>query len=167
MTPCAAQDRPCDPSAPLGPSHDLYCIELIAAPGINGVSGRIELVLPSSPFTVGLTADGRTRSVPIASLAGLASGPVHIAWATPPQMDTVIKLGQVRNGRVQLPAIDLEKFIVLITAERTARVRAPHGKIVLRGQSPSTRLFPPDLMEFSLGAVGQQAAEHEIGRAHV
>ena len=160
MTPCAAQDRPCDPSAPLGPSHDLYCIELIAAPGINGVSGRIELVLPSSPFTVGLTADGRTRYVPIASLAGLASGPVHIAWATPPQMDTVIKLGQVRNGRVQLPAIDLEKFIVLITAERTARVRAPHGKIVLRGQSPSTRLFPPDLMEFSLGAVGQPAAEH-------
>jgi len=160
VTPCAAQDRPCDPSAPLGPSHDLYCIELIAAPGISGVSGRIELVLPSSPFTVGLTTDGRTRYVPIASLAGLASGPVYIAWATPPQMDTVIKLGQVRNGRVQLPAIDLEKFIVLITAERTARVRAPGGRIVLRGQSPSTRLFPPDLMEFSLGAVGQQASEH-------
>jgi len=160
VTPCAAQDRPCDPSAPLGPSHDLYCIELIAAPGISGVSGRIELVLPSSPFTVGLTTDGRTRYVPIASLAGLASGPVYIAWATPPQMDTVIKLGQVRNGRVQLPAIDLEKFIVLITAERTARVRVPGGRIVLRGQSPSTRLFPPDLMEFSLGAVGQQASEH-------
>ena len=160
MTPCAAQDRPCDPSAPLGPSHDLYCIELIAAPGISGVSGRIEFVLPSSPFTVGLTTDGRTRYVPIASLAGLASGPVYIAWATPPQMDTVIKLGQVRNGRVQLPAIDLEKFIVLITAERTARVRVPGGRIVLRGQSPSTRLFPPDLMEFSLGAVGQQASEH-------
>ncbi len=160
MTPCAAQDRPCDPSAPLGPSHDLYCIELIAAPGISGVSGRIELVLPSSPFTVGLTPDGRTRYIPIAWLAGLASGPAYIAWATPPQMDTVIKLGQVRNGREQLPAIDLEKFIVLITAERTVRVRAPRGKIVLRGQSPSTRLFPPDLMEFSLGAVGQRAAEH-------
>ena len=160
MTPCAAQDRPCDPSAPLGPSHDLYCIELIAAPGMSGVSGRIELVLPSSPFTVGLTADGRTRYVPMASLAGLASGRVYIAWATPPQMDTVIQLGQVRNGRVQLPAIDLEKFIVLITAERSARARAPGGRIVLRGQSPSTRLFPPDLMEFSLGAVGQPAAEH-------
>jgi len=160
VAPCAAQDRPCDPSAPLGPSHDLYCIELIAAPGISGVSGRIELVLPSSPFTVGLTSDGRTRYIPIASLTGLASGPAYIAWATPPQMDTVIKLGQVRNGRVQLPAIDLEKFSVLITTERTARVRAPRGRIVLRGQSPSTRLFPPDLMEFSLGAVGRQAAEH-------
>ncbi len=127
---------------------------------MSGVSGRIELVLPSSPFTVGLTADGRTRYVPMASLAGLASGRVYIAWATPPQMDTVIQLGQVRNGRVQLPAIDLEKFIVLITAERSARARAPGGRIVLRGQSPSTRLFPPDLMEFSLGAVGQPAAEH-------
>jgi FtsP/CotA-like multicopper oxidase with cupredoxin domain len=160
VTPCAAQDRPCDPSAPLGPSHDLYCIELIAAPGVSGVSGRIELVLPSSPFTVGLTPDGRTRYIPIAWLTGLASGSTYIAWATPPQMDTVIKLGQVRNGREQLPAIDLEKFIVLITTERTARVRAPRGKIVLRGQSPSTRLFPPDLMEFSLGVVGQQASEH-------
>src|SRR5207237_1734001 len=98
-TPCPAQERPCDPPTPLGPSHDLYCIELIAAPGIRGVSGRIELVLASNPFTVSLTADGRTRYLPIASLAGLDSGSTYIAWATPPQMDTVIKLGQVRNGR--------------------------------------------------------------------
>ena len=160
MTPCAAQDRPCDPPTPLAPSHDLYCIELIAAPGIRGVSGRIELVLPSNPFTVSLTADGRTRYLPIASLAGLDSGSTYIAWATPPQMDTVIKLGQVRNGRVELPAVDLEKFIVLITVERSASVRKPGNRIVLRGQSPSTRLFPPDLMEFSLGAAGQQASNH-------
>ena len=156
VTPCAAQDRPCDPPSPLGPSHDLYCIELVAAPGIKGASGRVELVLPASPFTVSLTTDGRTRYLPIAMLAGLDSNKTYLAWTMSPQMDTVIKLGPVSNGRTELPAIDLEKFTVLITAEKRTTVRSPKGRIVLRGQSPSTRLFPPDLMEFSLGAVGQQ-----------
>jgi suppressor of ftsI len=160
VTPCAAQDHPCDPQTPLGPSHDLYCIELIAAPGIHGVSGRIELVLPSSPFTVSVTPEGRTRFAPIAFLAGLDSSKTYIAWVMSPQMDTVIKLGPVQNGRAELPAIDLEKFTVLITAERNAEVKKTKGRIVLRGQSPSTRLFPPDLLEFSVGAAMPRGDNH-------
>src|SRR6266850_2383048 len=80
---CEGQARPCDPQTPLGPSHDLYCIELVAAPGVTGARGR-----------------------------------------------------------------------------------EPRGRVILRGQSPSTRLFPPDLLEFSLGNMGQGQAsadhhEHE------
>jgi len=152
--PTAAQQRPCDPPTPLGPSHDLYCIELVAAPGATGVSGRIELARPAGPFTVAVTAEGRSRVIPIASLQGLAPAGTFIAWATPPQMDTVIKLGEVRNGETALRAVDLEKFLLLITAERDRRVRDPRVRLVLRGQSPSTRLFPPDLPEFSIGALG-------------
>jgi FtsP/CotA-like multicopper oxidase with cupredoxin domain len=50
--------------------------------------------------------------------------------------------------------VDLEKFLVLVTAEAHPRPEEPGGRIVLRGQSPSTRLFPPDLLEFSIGRMG-------------
>jgi FtsP/CotA-like multicopper oxidase with cupredoxin domain len=162
-----AGTRPCDPPTPLGPSHDLYCIELIPAPGVRGASGRVELAFPSGPSTVSVTADGRTRFRPEITLIGLpdtAHGP-YVAWAATPQMDSLINLGAVKNGTVALREIDFEKFIVLITAERSARVRAPTGRVVLRGQSPSTRLFPPDLLEFSIGGMGRgvapQADDHE------
>src|SRR3989475_3263527 len=84
-----------------------------------------------------------------------------VAWATTPQMDSLIRLGEVKNGRVTLRPIDFDKFNFLISSERSARVREPHGRIVLRGQSPSTRPFPPDLLEFSLGAARSgEAMEH-------
>ena len=162
--------RPCDPATPVGPSHDLYCIELVPAPGVGGASGRVELAIPPGPFTVAVTADGHSRFIPIVFLTGLpptggGGGGTYIAWAATPQMDTLIKLGEVENGRVQLRAIELDKFNFLISSERSARVREPHGRIILRGQSPSTRPFPPDLLEFSLGAARSADAtdhgEHE------
>ena len=152
--------RPCDPPTPLGPSHDLYCVELVAAPGVNGVSGRVELASPPGPFTVAVTADGHSRFIPIFYLSGLPSTGVYIAWVTTPQMDSLIKLGEVKNGSVTLRPIDFDKFNILISAERSTRVREPRGRIIVRGQSPSTRPFPPDLMEFSLGGMGAGTAEH-------
>ncbi|HLQ59294.1 MAG TPA: multicopper oxidase family protein [Gemmatimonadales bacterium] len=143
------------------------------APGVGGASGRVELAIPPGPFTVAVTADGHSRFIPIVFLTGLpptgggggSRGGTYIAWAATPQMDTLIKLGEVENGRVQLRAIELDKFNFLISSERSARVREPHGRIILRGQSPSTRPFPPDLLEFSLGAARSADAtdhgEHE------
>ncbi len=136
-----------------------------------GVSGRVELAYPPGPFTVAVTPDGRSRYVPVVSLQGLprlssqATSAAYVAWVTPPQMDTVIKLGEVRNGSTTLRAVDLDKFVVLITAERDRRAPQPTGRVVLRGQSPSTRLFPPDLLEFSIGAMGQSpgTGHHEHG----
>src|SRR2546428_4472176 len=171
--PTAAQQRPCDPPTPLGPSHDLYCIELVAAPGIAGVSGRVELAHPPGPFTVAVCSAGRSRYSPIVTLDGLppASSMAKLppaaftAWIAPAQMDTVIELGEVRSGSTTLRAVDLEKFVVLITAERGPRAGEPSGRVVLRGQSPSTRLFPPDLLEFAIGAMGQPpgAGHHRHG----
>ncbi len=166
---CEGQGRPCDPSTPLGPSHDLYCVELVAAPGVTGVAGRVELATPPGPFTVGVTSDGRSRFIPVALLSGLPPTSTYVAWAASPQMDTLIKLGAVRNGRIALRPIDLDKFVILVSAERSAAVRAPHGRMILRGQSPSTRPYPPDLLEFSLGAARSGGdtmdhGEHETSR---
>ncbi len=77
-----------------------------------------------------------------------------MAWAAPPAMHPMRRLGEVRAGRNDLGVVDLEKFLVLVTAEARASVPEPSGRMVLRGQSPSTRLFPPDLLEFSIGRMG-------------
>ena len=84
----------------------------------------------------------------------------YVAWAVTPQMDTVIRLGLVSNGTTTLPAIDLDKFIILISSEHSVRAREPHGRIILRGQSPSTRPMPPDVLEFSVGAMGGAGTAH-------
>ena len=155
--------RPCDPQSPLGPSHDLYCLQLVPAPGVRGAAGRVELAFPPGPFTVGVTAAGHSRFLPIFALSGLPAGNVYLAWAATPQMDSLVKLGAVTNGTTTLRQIDFDKFTILITAERTARVAAPTGRVILRGQSPSTRLFPPDFLEFALGGMASTdtvAAHH-------
>jgi suppressor of ftsI len=158
-TPMAAQQRPCDSSTTLGPSHDLYCIELIPAPGVTGVSARVELGHVSGPFTVAVTPDGRPRYQLILSASGLPTPEslgeyrTYVAWIATPSMASVVSRGAIQNGRTDLGIIDLEKFTVLITAERNVRARGPGGRIVLRGQSPATRLFPPDLLQLSLGSM--------------
>jgi FtsP/CotA-like multicopper oxidase with cupredoxin domain len=171
-TPLTSQQGPCAPSTPLGPSRDLYCIELIAAPGVEGAAGAVELGHVPGPFTVAVTAEGLPRHRLALDLAGLPSPSslgrftTYVAWAAPPAMHPVRRLAEVGNGRTVLGDIDLEKFVVLVTAERHARVREPEGKVVLRGQSPSTRLFPPDLLEFSIGRMGVAAGETHRGMRH-
>ena len=175
--PLAAQQRPCDPPSALGPSRDLFCIELIAAPGIRGAAGTVELGHVPGPFTVAVTAEGLPRHRLTVDLSGLPDarslGPytTFLAWAAPPAMHSVRRLGEVADGRTVLGDVDLEKFVVLVTAERHARVKEPEGKVVLRGQSPSTRLFPPDLLEFSLGRMGAGPGagghgQHGTGESH-
>jgi amidohydrolase family protein len=167
----AAQQRPCDPAA-LGPSRDLYCIELVAAPGIAGASGMVELGHVPGPFTVAVTPDGRPRYRLSLSVSGLPAPQslgdfrTYLAWVAPPAMHPVRRLGEVADGRTELGDVDLEKFVILLTAERDAQMREPAGRVVLRGQSPSTRLFPPDLLEFSIGTMGvERSGRHHGHRA--
>jgi FtsP/CotA-like multicopper oxidase with cupredoxin domain len=123
------------------------------------------------PFTVAVTADGFPRYRLALDAAGLPAPSAlgkfatYVAWVAPPAMHPVRRLGEVGNGSTALGDVDLEKFVVLITAERDARVKEPEGKVVLRGQSPSTRLFPPDLLEFSIGRMGSRS-EHAGHGAH-
>ncbi len=169
----AAAQRPCDPPDSLGPSRDLYCMELVTAPGISDISARVELAHIAGAFTLAVAADGRLRYQPVLSVRGLPAprslGPygTYVAWVAPLAMYPVFPLGEVRNGTTTLPPIDLDKFVILVTAERSAAAKEPTGRMVLRGQSPSTRLFPPDLLEFTLGAIpGGGRHDHEGSGAH-
>jgi len=168
-------DRPADtlPAA----SRDLYCMTLIGAPAVSAASGQVELARVPGPFTVNVTADGRPIYAPIVTIRGLPApstlGPyrAYVAWATPTTMYPTSKLGAVHNGRTTLRAVDVDPFILFITAEISAEVTRPSNRIVLRGGSPSTRLQPPDLLRFSLGALidssssDGHAMHHMAGRA--
>ncbi|HEX3158377.1 MAG TPA: multicopper oxidase domain-containing protein [Gemmatimonadaceae bacterium] len=153
-----AQERPCDePRATLGPSRDLYCIALVPSPGLESLRGSVELAHIPGPFTIAVTRDGRLRHRPVFHLgelpppATLGEYSTYVAWAVSPEMHQVVRLGAVRPGRTELREFELEKFLILVTAERTPDVAEPGGRIVLRAQSPSTRLQPPDFLEFAIG----------------
>jgi suppressor of ftsI len=167
----AAQQRPCDDPSPLGPSRDLYCMELVPAPGITGVSGRVELGHIPGPFTVAVGADGRLRYQLSVSVDGLPSpaslGDYHtyVAWVASPMMDSVVNFGALRNGRTKLGIVALEKFTFLVTAERGARPKEPSRRMMLRAQSPATRLYPPDLLQFSIGSMPQSGGSQHHDRS--
>src|SRR5206468_2403143 len=84
----------------------------------------------------------------------------YVAWAATPLMEHVVRLGIVGNGRTELAPITMDKFVVLVTAESSPSATEPKGKLVLRGASPSTRLQPPDLMQFMIGAAPESTATH-------
>ena len=155
------------PELPLSPSRDLYCIELVRAVGVRSGSGRVELGRAPGPFTVDVSPDGHLRYTPAVTLSGLPRPAslgryaAFVAWVASPTMDVIQRLGAVDNGRNVLPAISLDKFIVLVTAEESARATDMRGRLLLRGMSPSTRLQPPDFMQFLIGATREDSAHHE------
>jgi len=150
---------PCADPAPgtLAPSRDLYCIELVATPRFEATSGRIGLHFADSPFTHSVTVDGRSRFDAEITLEGLppvgslGNATHYVAWVATPVLFPIRKLGVVGNGTTVLGPIDYNKFVVLITAEPSDTTGEWSGPIVLRGQSASTRMLPPDILEFSLG----------------
>ena len=142
-------------------------MELVAAPGFSGVSGHLELGHIPGPFTVAVTPDGHIRFRLILSAAGLpppsslGDFTAYVAWVATPTMDSIVRQGVVNNGRTTLGVVDLEKFTFLVTAERSRSPRRPGPRAVLRAQSPATRLFPPDLLQLTLGSMtGPRAAEN-------
>ena len=134
-----------------GPDADLYCIDLLPAASIDGPSGTAQLLAPSSPFGVAVTAAGEhqydiqfdVRGLPAPSTLGPYR--TYVAWATTPQMHPVVKLGAIGNGRTTLGRLAFDRTLILITAESSATVTERSSRIVLRGTSAAVRMQPHDL----------------------
>src|ERR1041385_2535567 len=159
-TPAPSSAPPCGTggTAPR-PSRDLYCIELVPIPALEGVAATFELDRIPSPFGTNVTKDGRQVYAPVLRATGLpepgAFSPgarVWIAWMTTQQFSETRKLGVVGNGSYSLPQVDWPKFLILVTAEVSADAREPDGRVALRGFSPSSRMQPPDMSQFLYGA---------------
>jgi suppressor of ftsI len=157
-TPLSAQQGACLQAGRLGPSADLYCMALTAPPALGlTATAQATLSFASSPFTVAVNADGHFRYDLQLELDGLPEpssfGPYdrYVAWVTTPTFYPEVRLGTVANGVTTLGPVDLDKFVLLISAEASGVGEEREGKLVLRGESPSTRMFPIDMMEMLLG----------------
>jgi suppressor of ftsI len=152
-----------------GADADLYCIELLPAMSIDGVTGTARLLSLPSPFGVAVTPAGEhqfdiqfdVQGLPEPSTLG--SYRTYVAWATTPQMHPVVKLGVIANGRTMLGRITFDRTLLLITAETSASVSERTGRLVLRGTSAAMRMQPHDLAYLLAGLLDRgdaPAADH-------
>lgn len=154
------------------PAWDLRCIELIPAAAGGDARGVVTLERPASPFGVTVTPEGRhihRLSVRVEGLPDPASlGPytTFVAWATPLELDPVVRLGAVGDGTSELGEIAFGKYLVWISAESSADVTEREGPLVLRGRSPSSFMEAHDLLALAPaaeergGGVGAPEDEH-------
>ena len=122
------------------PSGGPFDIPLFPTPAAEGVQGHARLVYAPSPFGVAVTADGRARydvQITVSGLAAPRGTGAYVAWDVSPDLTQWHRLGTITNGRTTLGEIALNKFLLVITAERSAAPATHGGPVVLRGYSPS------------------------------
>jgi hypothetical protein len=126
---------------PAGP-YDIALFPTAKAPGARG---EARLLPSDSPFGIGVTADGHASYRVRITAAGLppprSLGEFggYVAWASTPDLTHWVRLGAVRNGTVTVGPVELNKFLLVISAEPdTARAtHSSRGATVLHGTSPS------------------------------
>jgi hypothetical protein len=119
-----------------------YDIRLLPTSAAATASGQARLVWAASPFGIAVTADGRARydiQVSAAGLPDTASSKTagYVAWATSTDLTKWVRLGTVSNGTTTVGHVDMNKFLLVITAEADSSTRAHAGPTVLHGTSPS------------------------------
>ena len=123
-----------------------YDIKLLNTPRTPSAQGTARLVWAQSPFGVTVTTDGRASYDIQLSLTGLPDpttlGPykTYVAWAATTNLDKWYRLGTVSNGSSTVGKAELNKFMLVITAEATATPNERKGPTVLHGVSPSSWL---------------------------
>jgi suppressor of ftsI len=165
------------PGAP-APSAPNFCTDLIPTPDLQAVTAILALRPVETPFGVGVTRDGRPRYRLAVSISGLPAPRTlgryssYVAWATTLSLDSVVKLGPVRNGETRLPELASSQFRILVSAESSAAVAHRSGRLVLRGTSPGTRLLAHRdvLQPFGMGrSISSPSPDHPTppaGDAH-
>ena len=120
-----------------------FDIELLNTPKAPAAQGHARLVYAPSPFGVAVTADGRAIydvQVDASGLpdpATLGAFSTYVAWAASTDLAEWHRLGAVKNGTSVVGQIELNKFLLVITAEADSTSRTHAGPTVLHGTSPS------------------------------
>lgn len=128
---------------PLSAQASPYDIPLASTPGAAAAHGRARLRFAASPFGVAVTADGRASYDVAITLAGLpAPGALgrytaYVAWVVSPDLSEWRRLGPVGNGTTIVGPIELNKFLLVISAEARVDAVTRTGPVLLRGFSPS------------------------------
>ena len=125
-------------AGPDGP-YDIKLLPTAAAPA---ASGQARLVWAASPFGIAVTADGRARYDIQVSATGLPDTATsrtagYVAWAASTDLTTWVRLGTVKNGTTTVGHVDMNKFLLVVTAEPDSAAATHAGPTVLHGTSPS------------------------------
>lgn len=101
------------------------------------------LVYAASPFGVAVTADGHASydvqidasGLPDPSTLGAFTA--YVAWSASTDLSQWVRLGVVKNGRSVVGHVEMNKFLLVVTAETGETPAAHAGPTVLHGTSPS------------------------------
>lgn len=121
----------------------MYRIPLDATTTGRGASGAATLSRPPSPFSMPVTRDGHIIYDVSVAVQGLPSpdtfngATTYVAWATVPDLTLSVSLGKLAPDGTTRGQVAWNKFIVLVTAEKTIGAKWA-GPILLKGSSPST-----------------------------
>ncbi len=125
--------------SPIGP-YDITLFPSATAPAARGAA---RLVPNGSPFGIGVTADGhasyavRITAERLPRPDSLGHFTSYVAWAATPDLKQWVRLGVARNGTSTVGPIELNKFLLVITAEADSAPEKHAGPTVLHGTSPS------------------------------
>lgn len=120
-----------------------YDIALHSTQAAPAAHGRARLVPTGTPFGVDVTADGHASynvtvtASALPSPATLGKFTAYVAWAVLPDLSRWQRLGSVRNGTTTVGPAELNKFLLVITAEADSAPTTHTGPTVLHGTSPS------------------------------
>jgi hypothetical protein len=130
-------------AAVIGAAEGPFDIPLFATPKAPAAQGHARLVFASSPFGAAVTQDGRASYDVQITASGLPDPSAlgefraYVAWATSPDLTTWVRLGSVHNGTTTVGRAEMNKFLLVITAEADSAAAAHAGPTVLHGTSPS------------------------------
>ena len=161
----AAEGRAAEPfcGGPLpdgAPDPDLHCMRLDPRPEYMDAAGWAELRPVPSPFGVAVDRNGvhlwevtvRGSDLPTPDEVD-PEATALVAWVTGANLHPMIRLGEVGEDSEVTGRVGLERFLVMVSAERDPEVHERTGPLVLRATSPSMRMRPhADLWLFSPGA---------------
>lgn len=120
-----------------------FDIPLFNTPAAPTARGSARLVYAPSPYGVAVTAEGvasfdvqlEVSGLPAASSLGAFT--TYVAWAASTDLSHWDRLGVVGNGRITVGHAELNKFLLVITAEADSVSAERKGPTVLHGTSPS------------------------------
>ena len=126
-----------------GASAGPFDIALFSTPAAPTARGSARLVYAGSPFGVAVTVDGvasydvqlQLSGLPDASSLGAFT--TYVAWSATTDLSQWHRLGTVTNGTTTVGHAELNKFLLVITAEAEAQPASRTGPTVLHGTSPS------------------------------
>ncbi len=146
---------------------DIYSIELDPTPDLRDARGTVLLRWAPSPFGISMSPEGNHRFELDFRIEGLPEPrtlgdySTYVAWVTTPVLNPMAKLGEVGNGASgPLGPVDLNQFLVLVSAERDSNVATREGRLVLRGLSPSSRIQPDNHLMIPAGASPPGSMDH-------